>query len=204
MPFVTVGEAALAASDQPDCARLDAPDGTERRRAARGTPADSAGIAALGARLRHEADPSVRDAILNRLTEIGTEAAARQLAACLGAQDAALRNGAIAALRLMPEPTLAVLPEVLADPDHDVRLFGVNILQGLSHPDTPDRLAELLSAAADVNIAAAVVEALAEVGQSGQLPAVRAARIRFAAHPSVVFACDLAAERMLADAAGAP
>jgi HEAT repeat protein len=204
MPFVAVGKAALAASAQQDAARLDAPGEDERRHAARVAPADAAGIAALGTQLRAEAQPPVRHAILNRLTEIGTEAAARELAACLGAPDAALRNGAIAALRLMPDATLAILPEVLADPDHDTRLFGVNILQGLSHHETPNRLADILLSETDVNIAAAAVEALAEVGQSGQLAAVRAARARFAAHPFLVFACDFAVERIAADATGAP
>ena len=95
-------------------------------------------IAALGARLRYEADPSVRDAILNRLTEIGTEAAARSagraLAEALRANAARLKVAsagvevadALAWLQRVPGEAFDL---VFLDPPFDAGLWDLALVR---------------------------------------------------------------------------
>ena len=63
----------------------------------------------------------------------------------------------------------------------------------------PHWLAQVLRSEVEVNVVGAALEVLAEVGGPEALEALRAARTRFAADPFIVFAADLALERIEAE-----
>lgn len=60
----------------------------------------------------------------------------------------------------------------------------------------PGWLAQVLAREAAVNVVGAALEVVAEVGTPAMAPAVRAVRERFANEPYIVFAADLALERI--------
>lgn len=171
-------------------------DPAERRRAARMLAGDPAGAEALCARLEQEADPSVREAIGTGLMHHPTPLVVERLLAFLRAEDAALRNQAIELLASMPDVVGRRIEEVLADEDSDVRIFAVNILATLPHARVPEWLAHVVDREEHINVCAAAVDVLAEIGTPADIPALRNLRRRFAADPFLVFACDAAIARI--------
>ena len=83
--------------------------------------------------LQREEDSSVREIILTTLTQVGDEEAVAGLVNCLRSEDASLRNEAIEAMKLLPDEVAPIMGQLLKDPDPDVRIFAVNILESLRH-----------------------------------------------------------------------
>jgi hypothetical protein len=161
-----------------------------------GPQTDAGAVALLGERLVAEPDPGVRSALLTGLAAVGTAGAVDALLPQLRSDDAALRNGAIEALAAMPEAVAPRIAALLDDADSDVRIFTVNLLADLRHDDVPRWLVEVLRDDAEVNVVAAAIDALAEVGRPIDVPALRAAGARFPGNDYVAFAVDLAVDRI--------
>jgi HEAT repeat protein len=168
----------------------------QRRWAARDLAQHEAAAAALGAQLQVERDASVREAAFISLASMAGDAAAGALLPLLRSEDAALRNGAIESLAGMPQAVTPRIAALLADADPDVRLFSVNLLGELRHAQVLPWLLQVLQREVEVNVVAAAIEVLAEVGQPEHVPALRAARQRFARHAFIGFAADMAIERI--------
>jgi HEAT repeat protein len=168
----------------------------QRRWAARDLAQHEAAAAALGAQLQVERDASVREAAFISLASMAGDAAAGALLPLLRSEDAALRNGAIESLAGMPQAVTPRIAALLADADPDVRLFSVNLLGDLRHAQVLPWLLQVLQREVEVNVVAAAIEVLAEVGQPENVPALLAARQRFARHPFIGFAADMAIERI--------
>ena len=169
---------------------------SERRWAARDLVDFPESAAALGDHLSREAEPQVREAIYTTLGALASSDAVAALLPLLRSEDAQQRNGAIEALTKMPQ---AVGPRILAlleDPDPDVRIFTVNLLGDLKHPDLNTWLIRVLSHDEQVNVVAAAVEVVAEVGTHDAVPALQAAVRRFPQDPFLSFAADVAIERI--------
>jgi hypothetical protein len=96
----------------------------------------------------------------------------------------------------MPEATGPCVSALLTDGDADVRIFAVNLLTDLHHPKVPAWLQQVLEHEQEVNVVAAAIEVLSEVGEVAHLPALRVARQRFAEHAFIAFAVDLTVERI--------
>ena len=79
-----------------------------------------------------------------------------------------------------------------------MRIFAVNLLVELRHPRVPDWLVVVLTHESAVNVVAAALEVAAEVGTPMMAPALKAVRHRFAHEPYIVFATELALERIAA------
>jgi HEAT repeat protein len=171
-------------------------DAGARRRAARDLAAHPGAAPVLGARLPAEPDAAVREAMFAALAGIGDAAAARALLPLLRSEDAMLRNGAIGALAMMPEAVAPFVEAQLADADPDVRILALNLLGELPHPRSAHWAADALARESQVNVAAAAVEVLADLGGPEHAPALRAAGARFAADPFVGFAVATALERV--------
>lgn len=178
------------------CAQLREGDLDQRRWAARDLVGLPAAGAALGEQLLREAEPSVREAIFTTLKAHASEAAAAALLPLLRSEDAVLRNGAIEALSGMPQAVAPKVAGLLRDQDPDVRIFTVNLLGDLQHPQVPQWLAQVLAHEAAVNVVAAAIEVLAEVGGPEHLGALQEAKRRFADDPFIAFAADMAAQRI--------
>lgn len=167
-----------------------------RRWAARDLAAFPDAAAALVARLGREADATVREAILISLTVIGSRTAVEGLVDCLRSEDAGLRNEAIEAMKNLPEAVAPIMAGLLADPDPDVRIFAVNVLESLRHPDVEQWLIEVISEDEHVNVCATAVDLLGEVGTEAAVPALEALKARFPDEPYISFAADVALKRI--------
>lgn len=170
-----------------------------RRWAARDLADHPDRAAALGDRLDREADASVREALLTGLMTIGTDEAARPLIRLLRSEDASLRNGAIEALQQMPDATTAHLGALLADGDSDVRIFAINILQSLRHPQAAQWLHAVIRDEDHINVLASAVDVLAEIGTPAMVADLAVLKGRFPDEPFLHFAVDLAIRRIGAE-----
>lgn len=176
--------------------QLGDPDPRQRRLAARDLGAHPQAALSLGQALAVETDGAVREALFTSLATLASEAAVQSLLPLLRSEDPTLRNGAIEALAAMPQAVAPCVDGPLLDPDPDVRIFTVNLLGELRHASVPGWLVQVLRHEAHVNVVAAALEVLAEVGSHAELPALRAARERFDDDAFIQFAADLAISRI--------
>lgn len=177
-------------------AQLRSGDVEQRRWAARDLAVHHQAASALGEQLLRETDAAVREALLTSLASQASEAAAGALLPLLRSDDAQLRNGAIEALAGMPQAVGPRIAGLLGDTDVDVRIFTVNLLGELRHPQVLPWLLQVLAREPEVNVVAAAVEVLAEVGSPEHGSALRAAQARFAGDDFIGFAVDMAVERI--------
>jgi HEAT repeat protein len=176
--------------------QLRSGDAEQRRWAARDLAAHPATMPQLGEALLTERDKSVCDALFTTLSSVASDASVGALLPLLRSEDAKLRNGAIEALTGMPQAVAPRIASLLRDADPDVRIFTVNLLGELRHPQVPQWLLQVLQHDAHVNVVAAAVEVLAEAGAPEHIPALRAAAQRFAEDAFMGFAVDMAVERI--------
>jgi HEAT repeat protein len=177
-------------------AQLRSGDAEQRRWAARDLAAHPPAAAALGEQLLRETQAAVQQSIFTTLAGLASDEAAGALLPLLRSEDAALRNGAIEALAGMPQAVGPRIAGLLHDADPDVRIFTVNLLGELRHPQVTAWLLQVLAQDAQVNVVAAAIEVLAEVGSPGHAEALRAARARFAGDDFIGFAVEMAIERI--------
>ena len=175
---------------------LEALQPSKRRAAAHGLAAYPEAAMALCERLEIEASPSVRAVLFATLIRLQSPAVAMQLTALLRSDDTALRNAAIEALQEMPEAFAAHLPELLADADSDVRIFAVNILALLRHPRAPEWLVGVIRSDPHINVCAAALDGLAEIGTPEMQDDLEELRRRFAGNAFMAFAIDTALRRI--------
>lgn len=177
--------------------QLQADSAEERRWAARDLADCPDSAQALVTRLLAEPDASVREVILTTLTRLGDAHAVAGLVQCMRSDDAALRNEAIEAMKQLPEAVAPLMRGLLADEDSDMRIFAVNILESLRHPEVETWLAEVVEHDPHVNVCATAVDLLGEVGSRAVLEPLLRMRLRFAHEPYIQFAADLAIKRIL-------
>ncbi|MGK5022045.1 HEAT repeat domain-containing protein [Janthinobacterium sp. LB2P10] len=176
-------------------AALDDADASARRWAARDLLECKGAAAALVGRLKRESDLAVREVILTTLTRLGDATAVAGLIDCLRSEDAALRNEAIEAMQQMPDAVAPIMQVLLIDADPDVRIFAVNILESLCHPDVESWLIAVIDTEPHVNVCAAALDLLSEVGSGAMVAALVRLKGRFADEPYIQFAADLALGR---------
>lgn len=205
MPLKHIAHAAPTSAEHDSAARrdcagltldLDHEAALTRRWAARDLAACPAAAPALAARLRCEPDRSVREVIFSSLTAIGNEAAVAGMVRCLRSEQAALRNEAIDSLKQLPLQVAPVMNSLLQDADPDVRIFAINILESLGHPDVERWLIAVIERDAEVNVCGTAVDLLSELGSPAARPALLQLKLRFADEPYIQFACDLVLQRL--------
>ena len=168
----------------------------ERWTAARTLAAQPGGVAALREALAAESNARVRGAIFTSLARAGGAEGFQAILPHLRSDDAALRTAALDALRAMPDAARNQLPVVLADPDADVRLLACEIVRGLSPSDATALLCPLLERETEINVCAAAVEVLAEIGEPAALEPLARCAARFETEPFLVFSIKVASERI--------
>ena len=183
-----------------DCSHLEQqlsdPDPTTRRWAARDLANSPEAAASLLVHLQKEQNRSVREIILTSLTKMGTREVVVGMIQCLRSEDAALRNEAIDAMKLLPDTVAPIMSDLLRDADSDVRIFAVNILESLRHPHVEIWLREVIECDNHVNVCATAVDLLGEVGTSDSQDALEKLSVRFPHEPYIRFAVDLALKRI--------
>jgi hypothetical protein len=89
-----------------------------------------------------------------------------------------------------------VLKSLLADPDPDVRIFVVNILDSQRHPDVESWLNKVIEQDSHVNVCATAVDILCEVATEAAVEPLLLLKARFGGEPYIQFAADLALKRI--------
>jgi HEAT repeat protein len=176
-------------------AQLSAADPLTRRWAARDLADQPGVVEALVERLKIEPEVSVREVILSALTRHGDPVAVAGLVDCLRSEDAALRNEAIEAMQQLPHEVAPIMRQLLADADPDVRIFAVNILEFLRHPEVEVWLIEVIENDPHVNVCATAVDLIGEVGTIASRAALARLKSRFLDEPYIQFAAELALKR---------
>jgi len=167
-----------------------------RRQAARDLVEFPAASPALVSRLKRETNLSVRGAIFGTLTRLGDDAAVAGLVDCLRSEESALRNEAIEAMKQLPAEVATIMQELLSDPDPDVRIFTLNILESLRHPDVEKWLIQVIESDEHVNVCGAALDVLCEVGSEAAQEALVRVKERFLGEAYVQFAASLALKRI--------
>ena len=207
MAFIKKQQAEAVAKDERkqsrDCvslvAELESSNPTARRWAARDLTDCPDASAALVHRLQHEDDVSVREVILTTLTTLGDEVAVAGLVDCLKSEDAALRNEAIEAMKQLPDEVAPIMRRLLDDANPDVRIFAVNILESLRHPEVEAWLISVIANDQQLNVCATAVDLLGEVGTAAARAPLQQLKARYAEEPYIQFAADVALKRINGD-----
>jgi HEAT repeat protein len=174
--------------------RSDEP--SRRRRAARELACFPDGIPILCEHLEREPAVSVRSVIMTALIQSRSRAAVEGIIRYLRSENTALRNEAIEALQEMPGEIAPFMEALLSDPESDVRIFAVNILSVLPNARAPEWLHKVILEDGHVNVCAAAVDCLAEVGTPASIPALKELRLRFGDQPFMTFAIDATLKRI--------
>jgi len=170
----------------------------ERWAAARAAAELPDAAAAVAAALSQEADSRVREAMFTSLVRMGTRDSVASILPMLRSDDSALRTGALDALRSSPIAARELLPQLLSDPDADVRLLSCELARNLPGEQASRNLCALLAREPQINVCAAAIEVLAEVGDQAALPTLADCAQRFSQVPFLAFAIRLATDRITA------
>ncbi len=176
--------------------QLNDPDPSVRRWAAKDIVSYSGASLVLVERLKKEPCRDVREAIFTSLIHIKDEVAMEGLIDCLRSEDASLRNESIEAIKLLSEEAEPLLKNLLHDVDADVRIFAVNILESLKHPDLEDWLIEVINRDRDINVCASAADLLAEIGTEKSIKPLRELLVRFSDEPYIRFVVETAIKRI--------
>lgn len=168
----------------------------ERRWAARDLADYPAAADLLCIRLAMETNPTVREVILNSLIVLASAQVADGLLPLLRSDDAGLRNGVIEVLQQMPEATAPRLRNLMDDPDPGIRIFAIDILRNVSHPEIPIWLSEHIEHETDINVVGNAIDCLAEVGMAELIPKLKHLKQRFAGQPYIQLAIDTTITRI--------
>ncbi len=168
----------------------------DERWAAARAACDPSAISSLAEALAQERDTRVREAIFTALARIATPESAQVILPYLRADDANARTGAMDALRAMGDACGPYLPELLADPDPDVRLLACDLVRDAGGADGPRWLCALIETEPQANVCAAAVEALGEIADAAAAPALSLCAERFPDDPFLGFAIKVVTERL--------
>lgn len=175
---------------------LKSEDMAARRWAARDLALIDGSTSILLDALNTEKERVVFEAILDALQSIGTDEVVMGLIPLLRSEHAAQRNAVIEVLQSLPDVVALHIIELLNDKDSDVRIFAIDILQVLAHPDTPKWLLSVLKDETHINVIATAVDRLAEVATPDMLDDIKALKERYPDEAYLHFAIDTAVSRI--------
>ena len=202
MPLIRKTAPVPAPSEKPDwraaVTRLETGSADERFAAARELGAEPQAVPALEEALAAAEDARLREAIFTSLARLDSQASFAAVLRQLRSDDAGLRSLALDAMRLMKVQKELHLGALLRDGDPDIRVLACDLALGM--PSAAALLAELLAREALVNVCAAAIEALAEIGGPAELPALDLCAARFPEAFFLSFSARTAAERIRARA----
>jgi HEAT repeat protein len=88
------------------------------------------------------------------------------------------------------------LAGLLGDSDPDVRILVSDLARGLPSPQATLLLCARLETESDINVCAAIVEVLAEVGGPEAVPTLRRCAARFAGVPFLTYSINVTVDRI--------
>jgi HEAT repeat protein len=161
-------------------ARLQSANAEERWEAARRLAEFPESLLALAKLLEIEQDERVREAALTSLAKRNSIESFDIILRYLRVDDAALRTAALDALKLMPRLVGLRLDALLADADPDIRVLACDLARVAPPAISQKSLGAILACEREVNVCAAAVDLLAEIGTPEILPALAACAQRLA------------------------
>ncbi len=194
MPLIRQGQPSVEPPSTDPVAALDSQEADVRWRAVRDVSRMPNGTALLADVLARESDGRVREAIFTSLSR--TPEGVAVILPYVRSEEAAVRTGALDALRASLEKADDLLAGYLSDPDPDVRLLICDVVRGLPSLAATRLMIELLDREDAVNVCAAAIEVLAEVGEPSALPALDRCARRFGGEAFLVFSARIAAQRI--------
>lgn len=187
-------------SSQPDPGSvpkaLASPHAEERWAAARAAAEVPGGVGALAEALRTEQDPRVREAMFTGLARSGMPEGIQEIIPFLRSDDANLRSGALDALRAAAGAVHTILSHLLNDADPDIRILSCELARSLPSAEATSLLCALIGREPQLNVCAAAIDVLAEVGSIEALPALAECAQRFRDAPFLGFAVKIATDRI--------
>jgi HEAT repeat protein len=175
---------------------LTSANAEERWAAARAAAQVEGGVSAIAAALPAEHDPRVREAMLTSLAREGTSESTDALIGLLRSDSANSRTGALDALRIMAGDSPELLRRLLQDPEADIRILSCELARALPNAEATRLLCALLDGEQEVNVCAAAVDVLAEVGSSDALATLQECARRFEDSPFIAFAIKIVTDRI--------
>ena len=179
-------------------AQLQTGTADERWSAARALEEEPLAVLALDAALANITDSRLRKAIFTSLARQNSLAAFDAVLKHLRSDEAELRSFALDALSLMPAQIGLRLTALLTDDDPDIRVLTCELARQMPPQTAAPVLAANLKTEAQVNVCAAAVEVLAEIGDRLELPMLAVCATRFPAEFFLEFSVRAASERISA------
>ncbi len=176
--------------------QLKSADPSLRQAAARCLAGCERAAAPLCDRFIVEDNPQTREALAVAIMRTGGRIAVEKLLPLLSSESTALRNHVIEILQALPADVAPHMEELLDNPDSDVRIFAVNILEALRHPKVEDWLIAVISTDTHANVVGTALDLLVEVGTKSSIPSLMRVRERFAGEPYLQFAASNAIQRI--------
>jgi hypothetical protein len=99
----------------------------------------------------------------------------------------------------MPNEVSTYIEDLLHDHDSDVRIFAIDILQTLTHPDSPKWLIDVIARDQHVNVVATAIDRITEIGTPDMLAVIKSVAQRFPEEPYIEFLVNLAIKRLTED-----
>ncbi|MBT80714.1 MAG: PBS lyase [Alteromonadaceae bacterium] len=159
-----------------------------RRWAARDLTNNLAARTALLEQIDIEHEPTVLEALFSAVEGMCDEEMAGALLEKLKSEDAQVRNGAIELLQSQPVLFAAHVNELLCDEDSDVRIFAVDVIGAIRHPDAATWLHNVVLNDNNINVVGTAVDKLSEIGDSGTLEVLEKVSARFPGEAYIQFA----------------
>jgi hypothetical protein len=168
----------------------------ERWAAARDAANVVGGVSAIAAALPTEHNSRVREAMFTTLARHATAESLDAIIGLLRSDSANLRTGALDTLRVLAAAAPELLPRLLSDADADVRILSCELARSLPNAEATHLLCVLLAAEQEINVCAAAVDVLAEVGSSDALATLHECARRFGDSPFIAFAIEIVIHRI--------
>jgi HEAT repeats len=168
----------------------------ERWLAARAAANVAGGVSAIAMALPKEHDARVREAMF---TSLARHVSAESIDAVIGllrSDSANLRTGALDSLRIMAGAAPDLLPRLSSDKDADVRILSCELARELPNAEATQLLCAMLAAEQQINVCAAAVDVLAEVGSTDALGTLNECARRFGESDFIAFAIKVAIDRI--------
>jgi hypothetical protein len=150
------------------------------------------GLPVLVRRVGSEPDRTVRAALCTQLARHDVSEVVDGLIEHLGSDDAGLRVAVAGVLSRTPIATSSRIPELLVDPDPDVRILTVMVLAGLRSSGVEGWLTGLVRTDPNPNVTAAAIGELAALVGPACEASLRVALDRFPDDPFIAFSVERA------------
>jgi HEAT repeat protein len=111
-------------------------------------------------------------------------------------RDAQLRNQVICFLSEFPQLIAPYIPYLLNDKKADTRLYTLDILRQLIHPDIPNWIRQCLEKEQDINVLTSAIDRAAECGCIELVDDIEMLATRYKLNPMVSFAAAIAVDRL--------